>query len=56
MEIDQVKFAITAITGIVALSLVALYIAPTAFAEYGQLVVGLAIGSIAGLAGNTITK
>lgn len=56
MELDQVKYAVTAIFGIVALSLVAIYIAPTVFEAYGQLVVGIAIGAIAGLAGNQTTK
>ena len=56
MEIDQIKFAITAITGIVTLSLVALYIAPEVFKDFGQLIVGIAIGAIAGLAGNEFKK
>lgn len=55
-EMDQVKFAITSITVIVALSLVAIYLAPAVFVEYGQLVVGIAIGAIAGLAGNELKK
>jgi len=56
MDVDQVKFAIGAIFGIVALSLIAMYIAPGIFNDFGQLVVGIAIGAIAGLAGNQVTK
>ena len=55
-NIDQVKFAICAIFGIVGLSLVAIYIAPAVFNDFGQLVVGIAIGAIAGLAGNQVSK
>lgn len=56
MKLDQVQFAILSIVGISALSIVALYISPEMFKDYGGLVVGIAIGAIAGLAGNTLTK
>jgi len=55
MDVDQVKFAICAIFGIVVVSVVFAYIAPGIFNDFGQLVVGIAIGAIAGLAGNSIT-
>jgi hypothetical protein len=53
---DQIKYAITAIVVLAGISVVALYINPQIFRDYGELVIGIAIGAIAGLAGNELKK